>query len=174
MSNITESKMDLFEFELEIMIEKKDPNREEWHRFNVIARNHDEVKSIVDKHDFRLGEVSWTKYSVDKMDRKPTTKYTEPRLINYSFVIYNDDDDESNDESDKIESNLIQLQGWQEIVKENKDYNLKYNLNKDVEITELERYIDPLADLVEKATKYQEEEATKNRTYKNNGCCIIM
>ena len=124
MSNIIlepKEKIELFEFELEI-------NRVECHRFNVIAKNHDEASQIVDKHDFGFGDVSRTNYSVNKMDRKPTTKYTESRIINYSFLVYNDD--ESN-ENESVESNLIQLQGWQAIVKENKTYNLNYDINND-------------------------------------------
>ena len=57
-----------------------------------------------------------------------TRKYTELRIINYSFLVYNDD--ESN-ENESVESNLIQLQGWQAIVKENKECNLKYDINND-------------------------------------------
>ena len=150
----------MFEFELEI-------NRVECHRFNVIAKNHDEASQIVDKHDFGFGDVSRTNYSVNKMDRKPTTKYTESRIINYSFLVYNDDESNENESVESVESNLIQLQGWQAIVKENKTYNLKYDINNDVEITEFEQYIDPLAHLIEKATKNLEEKAKKNN------CCII-
>ena len=58
------------------------------------------------------------------MDRKPTTKYTESRIINYSFLVYNDDESNENESVESVESNLIQLQGWQAIVKENKEYNL--------------------------------------------------
>lgn len=168
MSNIP-PKNYLFEFELEIMFEKHDPYREEIHRFNVIARNHEEASKIVDKHDkfgFGFGDESWTNYSVNRMYRQPTTKYTEPRIINYSFLVSNNDDESNDDKSVENESNLIQLQGWQAIVKENKEYNLKYN-NKDVEISEKEeRYKDPLADLL--------EEATKNLEAKKNECCIIV
>jgi hypothetical protein len=166
---------DLFEFELEKKFEKYDPYREELHQFIVIAKNHDEAKKIVDKFG---GDVSWTNYSVNKMYRRPTTKYTESRLINYVFMVSNDDEDERyhNKSEETDGSNL--LQSYEALVKENK----KYNLNKDGEGSKeeeqiIERYKDPLADLFEEAVKNLEatkniEETTKNEAIKN--CCIIV
>ena len=107
----------LFEFELEIMFEKHEPYyREEWHRYFVIAKNHDEARKIVDKQH---GEDVSCTYSVNKTDRNPTTKYREPRIIHYSFLVSNDDDERNDDKI--VESNLTQLQGWKDVVKENKD-----------------------------------------------------
>ena len=78
-------------FEFEIMFEKQDPEREEWHFFCVAAKNHDEASKIVDKHNFGLGDVSWTektKYSVCILNKliEPTMIYTEPRILRYSFL----------------------------------------------------------------------------------------
>lgn len=156
----------LFEFELEIMFEKHEPYyREEWHRYFVIAKNHDEARKIVDKQH---GEDVSCTYSVNKTDRNPTTKYREPRIIHYSFLVSNDDDERNDDKI--VESNLTQLQGWKDVVKENKEYNIKHNLNKYVEKEEHidEKYIDPLANIVEKATKSLEKASKKKDS------CIIM
>lgn len=78
-------------FELEILFEKQDPDREEWHYFKVVAENHEHASKIVDKHDFGFEGVSWTektKYSVCKLMKglEPTMIYTEPRIISYSFL----------------------------------------------------------------------------------------
>lgn len=75
-------------FELEILFEKEE---DEWHRFIVVAKDHDEASKVVDKFDFGFGDVSWTekhKYSVCKLNKpiEPTTIYTEPRIISYSFL----------------------------------------------------------------------------------------
>lgn len=84
-------------FEFEILFEKEE---DEWHYFRVVAENHEEASKVVDKHDFGLGGVSWTKkhkWSVCKKDKLigPTTIYTEPRILNYTFLGTNPDQEES-------------------------------------------------------------------------------
>lgn len=85
-------------FEFEILFEKEE---DEWHYFRVVAHDHKEASKMVDKHDFGFGDVSWTekhKWSACKLDKLIglTTIYTEPRILNYSFLGFLGTNEEEN------------------------------------------------------------------------------